>query len=101
VLFWFVRCVVACFFRAGSSERWQKILASKEASNSNDVTRFEVVIARDTLQINIRLVDVAGFLLHVIHEQVLAQGVRRCEVRFAAAKFRHFLYKVNQAVVAG
>ena len=43
----------------------------------------------------------ARFFLHVIHQQVLAEGVGCGEVRFASAKFGYFLHEVNQAVVAG
>ena len=46
-------------------------------------------------------VDLLGFALHVIHQQILAEGVRRGEVGLAAAHFRDFLDEVDEAVIAG
>ena len=47
------------------------------------------------------LVNSFGLPGHVIHQQVLAEGVRSGEVSFAAAHLRHLLHKLHQAVVAG
>src|SRR5208282_5960181 len=49
---------------------------------------------------NQALVNVAGLFADVIHQQVLAEGVRSGEIRFAAAELSHFLDEVDQAVVA-
>ncbi len=43
--------------------------------------------------------DVFDFLLHIIHEQVLPESVRRGEVGFAAAEFGDLLDKVHEAIV--
>src|SRR5580693_6256461 len=48
-----------------------------------------------------KLVNIAGLLADVIHEQVLAEGVWSGEIGFAAAKLGNFLYEMYQAVVAG
>ncbi len=45
--------------------------------------------------------NLAGFAGHVIHEEILAEGVGRGEVRFSAAHFGDFLDEMNEAVVAG
>jgi hypothetical protein len=39
--------------------------------------------------------DLLGFALHVIHQQVLPQRVRRGEVGLAAAHFRDFLDEMD------
>src|ERR1700730_14206561 len=41
------------------------------------------------------------FALHVIHQEILAQVVRRGEVGFAFAHLRYFLDELHQAVVRG
>jgi len=48
----------------------------------------------------ILLVNVARFFLHIIHQQILAEGVGSGEIRFAPTEFRHFLHEVDEAVVA-
>jgi len=40
-----------------------------------------------------------GFSRHVIHQQILAERVRRGEVGFAAAHFRYFLHELHQAII--
>src|SRR5579863_6416650 len=47
------------------------------------------------------LMNVAGFAADIIHEQVLAKGVWRGEVGFAAAELGDLLHEVDEAVVAG
>src|SRR6266571_5354344 len=47
------------------------------------------------------LVDLARLAGHVVHEQILAEGVGRGEVGLAAAHLRNFLDKVDQRIVAG
>ncbi len=47
-----------------------------------------------------RLMNSSSFAVHVIHQQILTEIVRRREVGFAAAEFRHFLHKVDQTVIA-
>src|SRR3989442_5553133 len=47
------------------------------------------------------LVDVPDFLLHVVHQQILAESVGRGEIGFAAAELRPLLDEVHQAVVRG
>ena len=49
----------------------------------------------------LRLMNVAGLFADVIHQQVLAEGVRSGEICFAAAELGDFLDEVDQAVVAG
>src|ERR1700730_10293460 len=49
----------------------------------------------------VKLMDVARLFPDVIHQQVLAQRVRRGEIGFAAAELGNFLHEVDQAVVAG
>src|SRR6266436_2311616 len=44
--------------------------------------------------------DLLGFSLHLVHQQVLAEGVRRSEIGLAAAHLRDFLNEVDEAVVA-
>src|SRR6202012_5417787 len=44
--------------------------------------------------------DGAGLAVHVIHQQILSQGVRSGEIRLSPAQLRHFLNKVDQAVIA-
>src|SRR5579864_7995622 len=46
-------------------------------------------------------VDLLGFALHVIHQEVLPESVRRSEIGFAAAHFGDFLDEVDEAIVAG
>src|ERR1035438_9083316 len=67
-----------------------------------------LVVQRETEKDNAKtrrslqwLVDLPRFALHVIHEQVLPQGIGRGEVGFAATHLRDFLNEVHQAVVAG
>src|SRR6266436_6228281 len=48
-----------------------------------------------------KLVDLSGFAGHVIHEEILAEGVGSGEVGFAAAHFGDFLDEMDEAVVAG
>ena len=45
--------------------------------------------------------DLLGFALHVVHQQVLAKCIGRGEVGFAAAHFGDFLHEVHQAVISG
>src|SRR5207244_2548341 len=45
--------------------------------------------------------DGPGLSVHVIHQEVLPEGVRSREVRLATANLRHFLDKTDQVVVAG
>src|SRR5690348_14744376 len=59
------------------------------------------VASRLPLQTPRNSVNVFGFFLEVIHEEILAEGVWRGEVGFAAAKLGDFLDEVNEAVVAG
>jgi hypothetical protein len=47
------------------------------------------------------LVDRLDLARHVIHQQILAEGVRGGEVGFAAAHLRDFLHELNQTVVGG
>src|ERR1700677_4860038 len=47
------------------------------------------------------LVNVAGLLADIIHQQILAEGIGSGEIGLAAAKFGNFLDEVHQAVVAG
>ena len=37
----------------------------------------------------------AGFAIHVIHQQILAKGIRSREIGFAAADLRHLLHEVT------
>src|SRR6266853_6522672 len=46
-------------------------------------------------------VDLLGFAGHVVHEEILAEGVGSGEVGFAAAHFGDFLDEVDQGIVAG
>src|SRR6266404_2384068 len=45
------------------------------------------------------LVDVTGFALHEIHQQVLPEVLRGGEVGFTAAHLRNFLHKIDQRIV--
>src|SRR6266850_7162208 len=47
------------------------------------------------------LVDLFGFAGHVVHEEVLAEGVGRGEVGFAAAHLGDFLDELDERIVAG
>src|SRR5579859_186255 len=47
------------------------------------------------------LMNSFGFSRHVVHQQVLAQGIGRREVGLAAAHLGHFLDELHQAVIAG
>ena len=42
-----------------------------------------------------------GFAGHVVHEEILAEGVGSGEVGLAAAKLGDFLHEVDQVVIAG
>ena len=46
------------------------------------------------------LVDLAGFAGHVVHEEILAEGVGSGEVGFAVAHFGNFLDEVDEGTVA-
>src|SRR5438445_5829369 len=48
-----------------------------------------------------RLVDLFGFAGHVVHEEILAEGVGSGEVGFAAAHFGDFLDEVDERIIAG
>src|SRR5713101_6142513 len=48
-----------------------------------------------------RLVDLLGLAGHVVHEEILAEGIGRGEVGFAAAHFGDFLNEVHEGIVAG
>ena len=45
--------------------------------------------------------DGAGFALHVVHQQVLAEVVRCSEVGLAFAHLCNSLYELDQAVICG
>ncbi len=45
--------------------------------------------------------DLLGLAGHVVHEEILAEGIGRGEVGFAAAHFGDFLDEVHQRIVAG
>src|SRR5438477_12789921 len=47
-----------------------------------------------------RSVNTASFLRHVIHEQILAECIRRSEVSLPTADFGHLLHEMDQAVIA-
>jgi len=47
------------------------------------------------------LVDLFGFTGHVVHQEILAEGVGSGEVGFAAAHFGDFLDEVDKRIVAG
>src|ERR1700674_5051204 len=46
------------------------------------------------------LVNGLGLLVHVVHQDVLAQGIRRREVRLAFADLGDSTYEAHQVVVA-
>src|SRR5581483_1224747 len=45
------------------------------------------------------LMDRLGLARHVIHQEVLTEGIRGGEIRFAAAHLGNFLDELNQAVL--
>ena len=45
--------------------------------------------------------DLFGFAGHVVHEEILAEGVGSGEVGFAAAHFGDLLDEVDEGIVAG
>src|SRR5579863_8102245 len=45
------------------------------------------------------LMYMLDFLFHIIHQQVLPEGIRGGEVGLAAANFRHLLDKADEAVI--
>ena len=45
--------------------------------------------------------NLARFARHVVHEEVLTEGVWRREIGFASAHFGDFLDEVDKAVVTG
>ncbi len=51
--------------------------------------------------LNNGLMDLLGLPRHVVHEEILAEGVGRGEVGFASAHFGDFLDEVDQGIVAG
>src|SRR6267143_5779834 len=51
--------------------------------------------------LNNKLVDLLGFAGHVVHEEILAEGVGSGEVGFAAAHGGDFLDKVDEGIIAG
>src|SRR5271154_2728201 len=46
------------------------------------------------------LVDVAGLAADVIHQQILSESVGRREISLAAAKLRHLLHEMDEAIIA-
>jgi hypothetical protein len=61
-------------------------------------------IGKSALLLNfflLHLVDRFRLPRHVIHQQILAQRIRRGEVSLPAAHLRDFLNELNQAVVRG
>ncbi len=45
------------------------------------------------------LMDGTGLAIHVVHQQILTQVVRSCEVSFAAAHLGHLLDERDQVII--
>src|SRR5258708_7804568 len=78
------------------------VWATERANHQNNVYRVALDGKRYSIKrTKRRSVDVAGFALHEIHQQVLAEVLRGGEVGFAAAHLGDFLNEVDQGIVGG